>query len=238
MKKYFGLIIISFFLFTGVYFVEAAMPSFNFGTKTLYPGMRGSSEVKELQRFLGIKEDGSYGPSTKTEVVAWQTINQLPPDGVFGYKSRIKALSGTTISKWNPGLTPTISPISIPCTKTGPPAVKIISPNGGETFSVGQQVTVKWTSCNLSSTTNMNIMILNASTPQTKTSVFDSFVLPAKSAQNTGTVTFTIPNDTEKASRGYPFPAVPGQAVYKVRIGEAKNEIVYDYSDNFFTINK
>ena len=36
------------------------------------------------------------------------------------------------------------------CLPTTAPWIKIISPNGGETYTAGQNITVKWTSCNIS----------------------------------------------------------------------------------------
>jgi hypothetical protein len=46
----------------------------------------------------------------------------------------------------------------IPCPATGgTPIVQVISPNGGETFTAGQQITVKWGTCNIPTTHRMRI---------------------------------------------------------------------------------
>jgi len=47
---------------------------------------KGSSgnDVKELQSFLGIKEDGIFGTKTENFVKKWQSENNLIPDGIVG----------------------------------------------------------------------------------------------------------------------------------------------------------
>ena len=41
-------------------------------------------DVKKLQRFLGIGDDGSFGPGTEKAVKAWQKSNGLLDDGIVG----------------------------------------------------------------------------------------------------------------------------------------------------------
>jgi len=58
-------------------------------------GSKGD-EVKSLQKKLGLKVDGSFGPGTEKAVKEWQTKNGLTPDGVIGDKSwQLLALFGT-----------------------------------------------------------------------------------------------------------------------------------------------
>lgn len=41
------------------------------------------------------------------------------------------------------------SPQLTSCNENSPPSLTVISPNGGETYSAGQQITVRWRSCNV-----------------------------------------------------------------------------------------
>lgn len=49
----------------------------------LRQGDKGDA-VKELQRALGIKDDGDFGPKTKKAVIAFQKKNDLYVDGIVG----------------------------------------------------------------------------------------------------------------------------------------------------------
>jgi peptidoglycan hydrolase-like protein with peptidoglycan-binding domain len=49
----------------------------------LKKGSKGN-DVKELQRFLGIKDDGNFGPGTEAAVKKWQAANGLTADGIVG----------------------------------------------------------------------------------------------------------------------------------------------------------
>lgn len=58
-------------------------------TAPKYPGRplkRGSTgqAVKEIQRALGLTDDGKYGPQTEARVSAWQTEQKLTADGIVG----------------------------------------------------------------------------------------------------------------------------------------------------------
>lgn len=50
---------------------------------TLYQGSRGDFVI-ELQRLLGLKPDGIFGPQTRSKVVDFQQSRQLLPDGIVG----------------------------------------------------------------------------------------------------------------------------------------------------------
>ena len=49
-------------------------------------GSKGE-DVKDLQRFLKLKDDGNFGPKTEEAVKKFQKENKLKPDGVVGEKT-------------------------------------------------------------------------------------------------------------------------------------------------------
>ena len=68
----------------------------NLKTKTesmvLKKGSTGP-EVEELQKILGIKVDGDFGPATELAVMRYQGQNSLTPDGIVGPKTWAKMTS-------------------------------------------------------------------------------------------------------------------------------------------------
>lgn len=53
---------------------------------TIKLGSKGE-DVKLLQKLLGLKEDGDFGPNTDKKVKEWQKSKGLTPDGIVGPKS-------------------------------------------------------------------------------------------------------------------------------------------------------
>ena len=51
------------------------------------------------------------------------------------------------------------------CNPSDPKSITVISPNGGEIYSSGQQISVKWKSCNIPTNENMAIDLFNANDP-------------------------------------------------------------------------
>lgn len=47
-------------------------------------------DVKQLQRFLNISDDGNFGSDTEIKVRAWQLTHGLKPDGIVGVDSMTK----------------------------------------------------------------------------------------------------------------------------------------------------
>jgi putative chitinase len=67
----------------------------------------GGEDVKKLQRFLGLKDDGGFGNKTEAAVKKWQKENGLLDDGIVG---------PTTWAKMglNEGSVPAAAPVVIP----------------------------------------------------------------------------------------------------------------------------
>lgn len=57
--------------------------------RILRRGMRGS-DVKRVQKVLGITADGIFGFGTATAVKKWQRANGLTPDGIVGPQTQAK----------------------------------------------------------------------------------------------------------------------------------------------------
>ncbi|MEI7810744.1 MAG: peptidoglycan-binding protein, partial [bacterium] len=108
--------------------------------RTLMVGIKGS-DVQVLQQalidkgFLSGKADGSFGQKTRMALIAFQKANNLKLDGKAGTQT-FKLLN-------------TDKQASVGCTPASTPSITILSPSGGEVFIAGQQITVKWKSCNV-----------------------------------------------------------------------------------------
>lgn len=99
----------------------------------------------------------------------------------------------------------------------GKPSVTVLSPNGGETFVAGQQITVKWTSKNIPTTDMMNISISNGTVNS-----------PSLATVNDGEEVYTIPAN---------FSPNTDYVLFVTTYSGIVNYAV-DNSDNFFTIKK
>jgi hypothetical protein len=73
------------------------------------------------------------------------------------------------------------------------PSVQVQSPNGGETYTAGQQITVSWQSCNLLTADTADIVI---SSDQTT-------VQYRQSVENSGSETITLPSTADLATLGW-----------------------------------
>ena len=65
---------------------------------TIKLGSKGE-DVKVLQKFLGIKPDGDFGPATDKKVKEWQKSQGLLADGIIGPKSWTIILQSATPTK-------------------------------------------------------------------------------------------------------------------------------------------
>lgn len=131
----------------------------------------------------------------------------------------------------------TSTPKAAECTVTSPSFIKVISPNGGETFKAGQKITVKWKSCNIASD-NINIMVIkhNSSAPyQQKEEAHSDTGLSLRNYNRTndGSEEVTLPSSMNAVvtSGQYYFISITGL------VESARAVTVKDYSDGLFTID-
>jgi hypothetical protein len=117
---------------------------------------------------------------------------------------------------------PVTTPERNNCLPSTPPYVKIITPNGGESYRAGQQVLVRWKSCNLplSATIRLN---LNQITTGSAYGLVDTV--------NDGSELVTIPTP-------YYFSVLVFGNNFKMLASWLQNPSVYDWSDNLFEIYK
>jgi hypothetical protein len=106
------------------------------------------------------------------------------------------------------------------CLASMAPRIVVTSPNGGEVYQPGQQITVKWTSCNVSPTSKVNILLNVPSYSMDMGLIHDDTI-------NDGSETITLPSQAIA-------PNMPYGKLFKVKVG---NGAQLDMSDNLFTIN-
>ena len=104
------------------------------------------------------------------------------------------------------------------------PWTKVLSPNGGEIFTEGQKITVKWESCNV----NENVSVVLESPGHDFSGPWIGLEIP-----NTGTAEYTLPSFK---SNTHEVTAQPGK-FYKIRVATASARVKQGWSDNTFTIN-
>ncbi|MFA6273658.1 MAG: Ser-Thr-rich GPI-anchored membrane family protein, partial [Candidatus Paceibacterota bacterium] len=111
------------------------------------------------------------------------------------------------------------------------PSVKILTPNGGETLTAGQQVTIKWSTQGIPSNDNVYISL---------GAYFSGYPngaavrVLAHNVPNTGSYTVELPAD----QMYYGSAVVPFGNNFKIYIQQAGLHPTYwDYSDNLFSIN-
>jgi len=142
-------------------------------------------------------------------------------DGVNGNgKNQNDPTLGMGNQRQAPGPGPTPTPA---CTPTTPASVTVLSPNGGEAYTAGQQIVVKWKSCNIAGPVEINLI-------QPYMGGYYAWVL-SNSYTNSGQGTFTIPTSSQWGSMIY------GNN-FKVLVGPTVGTNLADLSDNLFTINE
>jgi peptidoglycan hydrolase-like protein with peptidoglycan-binding domain len=224
MKK----IISSFFVLVLVFSfsinIQKAHAS-NIFTRFLSFGSKGE-DVKALQEvlknegLLGAAATGYYGTATKEAVTQLQAKNNLEPIGVVGPKTlalvatKKSTAAPSTITTTTAKDVATIVPV---CSTTSPASITVTSPNGGEVYYAGQLVNIKWKSCNVPATTNLEIM-LESNAGAVNVSPTGNYI------QNDGNETVTLQT------------TLPYGLNFKIGIYYTSGNLA-DRSDNLFTIN-
>ncbi len=219
-------------------------------TKNLHVGMKNDAQVKYLQTlliklgYLKSAVTGNFGIMTATAVKAFQQANGLEAVGSVGPQTRlliVNKASGSVVGTNMPVKATINTSRIIPkqnaaCTINSPQSVTILTPNGGETYTVGDTMTVTWSGCDpsnstpyqltylelMDSITQNRILIVGGGSPMPLVGLNDSY-------------SFTIPASGGEIS-------LVGGNHYKIYLMldtvNTSNYHAYDYSDNDFTINR
>lgn len=168
------------------------------GGGAYYLGKKNSSDDSS---YMPDKECGFNGEKCNKDKNLQQDQNQLVAD-----KSTI--------------------PQAVPdCNSSSKPSIKVISPNGGETYTLGQTIDIKWSSKCIDSKA---LVYLNIGV---KDSQAVSELLDGLKVANNGSYNFAIPSNYN----------VGGNKSNKYEVGISyiygNGEQVSDISDNSFTIN-
>lgn len=142
----------------------------------------------------------------------------------------------------NPPVT-TATNLSLITQNCGPddqPSIKIIYPNGGEVFTTKQKIDIKWITCNISSSSSLQIGLMQGD-------------LESENLEGPGGFGITLANSTindgdenidfsEKSFDG-DYDLSSGRSNFRVTVSEVGKNlyepgVVFDVSDTFFTINK
>lgn len=129
---------------------------------------------------------------------------------------------------------------STACNSNSPSTIKVLSPNGNEVYQAGQQITVKWKSCNVTPN-SIGIILIKHNTSLTYTQSegqgdYAGFSLANYSTADDGSEQITLPSssDSNLLSGKHYFIAVTGLGD-NTHIGSGYAP--RDYSDALFTIN-
>jgi hypothetical protein len=132
--------------------------------------------------------------------------------------------------------------ISLVCDSNSPSTIRIVSPNGGEVFEAGQQIVVKWKSCNVTpESVGIFLKKYNSILPYAQSEQKEDLLLPIARAK-----TYTDTPDISFEKITLPPTKTPGfvkdQQYYIGVSGLGDNTHIgtgyapTDYSDNLFVI--
>ena len=209
------------------------------GTGTANAGVAATSTTGAVQY-----SDSSYSSGTSqdsysagcTSYTGYSTTTGLPCNsGLLGHSyvpgcTSFFGYSTTTGQPCNPSVLGHGIPNPVPsqylCQQGGPASLKIVSPNGGQIYQAGQQITISWASCNISPANqavrvDLDMPSLNSAFALTQVPV------------NNGSVTVTLPTTTSWTSMVY------GNN-FKIELwlpNYTGNNAPYSDSANLFTIN-
>lgn len=194
------------------------------------------------QGFYKGDMSGVVGAKTKTAIKSFQKMNKLPVTGLLD-QNTVNAI----LKSGGPQSGGVFE--SRLCNSQTPPRVRVISPNGGESYQAGQEITARWETCNLPYNAPTLVAVMDDRIPDWQTlSLFGS--VPAldhatlvSSAGNRYVYEYSfVAPATFNDSLPPQYQNIYGGLHYKILANVALNfgtpdqQIFEDLSDNLFSI--
>jgi len=209
-------------------------------------GSRGQ-DVVALQTFLEAKghlsiprgiPKGFFGVRTLAALKKYQQSERItPPNGYLGPITREKIKGGNSIASSTPITTPKVK---------GP--ITLISPNGGESLTIGTKSNVQWTTTSTSTSPKISIYLksnisgcFNLQPGQACLTVVDPEFIIASNIQNSGSFQWTVGSTTVATDSLYRADAATVQSDYYMVVckgTEKPNTGACDTSDATFKLKK
>ena len=158
--------------------------------KTIIYGS-SSDEVKKIQEVLSAKGylkgsvDGKYGLATQKALKKFQNDNGIDASGLSVGKATRDVLNEVVKTLPSLGIVAQ-SGLITRCSSSSTPSLRIVSPNGGESYSLGGPMQVKWSDCNVTDDVLINISLNNPNDGQV--------ALLSSGTVNDGNQLFTVPS--------------------------------------------
>lgn len=113
------------------------------------------------------------------------------------------------------------------------PSITVLSPNGGESYTDGQQITINWASSNIPSSSLVNLALFSY---DANNNAIGSVGLTTPTA-NDGTEVVTLPTILSMKSNGIAgYSNITYGKYFKIMVGTPDPNAKTDLSDNLFTI--
>lgn len=155
---------------------------------------------------------------------------------VFYLRQQPKDLSNDTAINNPSEENPVEENNSTDCLLTSPASIKVISPNGGEIFTTGQKINVKWESCNISDKDQIFVQLAQGLAENEYGEGPGGIEGIPYFSLNDGNETVNLPSEMFDPTKFDSFSS--GRTNFRIQVTLSSNDKIFDYSDDLFTIKK